>query len=335
MVVILTYCLGASFETESCTHDIEEDLWLIHASATDKGADVASEYIQYQKAKVADSNIVLMFGHLLIETGEYVKAEKYFDAILRSSNPNDEEIACIYHNIGRAYRLKAEYERALVCLSLSYETHLGARPPRLVSAARTINTIGIVYTEQRYFDRAEESFRRALKLYAKTIHRNHADIGGTLINLADLHCQQGRFDKALIYFTRAQQIYERSLPPDHPNIALATNNLGILYYRQSEYELALDAFTRALAMKEKVLPADHPDLARTVHNLAVVYARSGHYDQAELFFERAAECALPETHPFMHMLKSNRIKSNMAMKLGIPIENIEISEIDRYPTIQF
>jgi tetratricopeptide (TPR) repeat protein len=335
MMIIPIFRLGTSFQIESCTYNTEEGLWLINASATDKGADIASEYIQYQKGKVAESNIVLMFGHLLIETGEYVKAEKYFDAILRSSNPNDEEIACIYHNIGRAYRLKAEYERALVCLNRSYETHLEARPPRLISAARTINTIGIVYMEQGYFDRAEESFGHALKLYAKTIHRHHADIGGTLINLADLHCQQGRFDKALFCFTRAQKIYERSLPANHPNIALALNNLGILHYQQSQYDLAIDAFNRALIVKEKVLPADHPSLARTAHNLAVAYAVSGRYEEAELFFERTAKCALPETHPFMEMLKNNTIKCQMAMQIGISMEDIDISEIDKCPIIHF
>jgi tetratricopeptide (TPR) repeat protein len=57
---------------------------------------------------MADANIVLMFGHLLIQMGEFNKAQKYFDTVL-SSNPNDEEIACIYSNFGRALSIKRRF----------------------------------------------------------------------------------------------------------------------------------------------------------------------------------------------------------------------------------
>ncbi len=302
-------------------------------SATDKGADAAAEYIEFQKAKMAESNIVLMFGNLLVEMGEYIKAEKYFNAILHSSNPNDEEIACIYHNIGRAHCRKGEFERALGCLNRSYETHLTARPPRLMSAAKTINAIGIVYCEQGDANRAKESFERALKLYTKTVNRRHADVGGTLINLGNIHCQQGRFEQAFSCFTEAQKIYERRLPPNHPKLALILNNIGNLHNQKKKYDLASNAFTIALSMKEKVLPPDHPDLARTAYNLAVIYAIRGDHEQAELFFKRAGDCALPEVHPFQQMVKNNLNSWRTAIEKKNPTTDMEMDAEDEYPII--
>ena len=40
----------------------------------DIGAALVNEYIEYQKKKMVDANIVVMFGHLLVEMGEYDKS---------------------------------------------------------------------------------------------------------------------------------------------------------------------------------------------------------------------------------------------------------------------
>ncbi|UJR18575.1 hypothetical protein I4U23_005482 [Adineta vaga] len=324
--------LGASFQIDSCTYSPEEDLWFVNASATDKGAAAAQEYIEYQKAKMAESNMVLMFGHLLVEMGEYIKAEKYFYAILYSSNPNDEEIACIYHNIGRAHRRKGEFDRALQCFNRAYQTHLTARPPRLMSAAKTINAIGILYIEQGDIDKAKESFERALKLYTRTVNRHHPDIGGTLINLGNIYCQQSDYDQASIYFKKADKIFQRRLPPNHPNLALSLNNFGNLHYQKNEYEEAMNAFKTAHELKEKILPPDHPDLAGGAYNLAVLHTINSEHDLADQYFEKSNNCALPESHPFKQMLKNTTIIQKPT--IDSQIEDIEGEEPSEYPVIR-
>ena len=92
--------IGASFQIDSCIYDSADNLWLITAHATDQGADLAAEYIEYQKKKLDEADVTLMFGNLLLEMGEYKKAENYFDTLLTTSKPNDEAIACIYFNVG-------------------------------------------------------------------------------------------------------------------------------------------------------------------------------------------------------------------------------------------
>ncbi len=182
--------IGASFQIYSCQYNAEEDLWHVQVHATDQGADLAAEYMEYQKKKMMESNIVLMFGNLLLEMGEYAKAERYFDTILNSSNPNDEEIACIFFNFGRTHRLKGDFNRAINCYNRAYNLHMNAKPKRLASAGKTLNGLGVVYSEQGRLLKAEESFLRAMQLYKKSIPKKHVDVAGTLINLGTIDCDR-------------------------------------------------------------------------------------------------------------------------------------------------
>ena len=262
--------LGTTFRIQSCVYNDEERLCLVNALGTDRGLDVASEYIAYQSTKMSESNITLTFGQLMIEMGAYDKAQEYFDAILLSSKPNDEEIACIHYNVGRVYRLKGEFERALGSLERAYASHAQAQPARPMSAAKVINAIGIVRMEQGHVQEAIECFERALKLYSKSIQEYHPDVGGTLINLGSAYCAQERLDQALACFRRSEHTFECNLPVNHPNMAMLQNNMGNLLYRQRQLHSALNHYQRASAIYQKTLPDNHPDLVRNKQNISMV-----------------------------------------------------------------
>jgi tetratricopeptide (TPR) repeat protein len=307
----------------SCTYNDKENLWIVNVSATDEGVDIATEYIEYQKAKMTESNIMLMLGHLIVEAGDYNKAEKYFDAILHSSIPNDEEIACIYYNIGRVYRLKGQYDHALEYLNRAYVEHSKARPPRLVSAAKALNAMGIVHTEQKNVQQAIDSFESALKLYTKTIQGYHPDVAGTLINLGSIYCEQENFTNALSCFNRARKIYQCNLPPNHPNVATLLNNIGNLHYQQLKLDLALDAYQRALEINEKILPPNHPDIVRTRHNLSKVYTTLGDQQKAAFELERAPEYDLVAGYQFIDSTPTNSVPRD-----AMDIDNASKSKMD-------
>lgn len=181
--------LGASFQINSCTFDADADLWRVTVQATDQGADLAAEFMDYQKKKMAESNVALMLGNLLLEMGEYGKAERYFDAVL-NSNPNDEEVACIWFNFGRAHRLKGDFNRAIGCYNRALDLHLNCRPKREASAGKTLNGLGVVFSEQGRLLQAEECFQRAMKLYRKSIPKKHVDVAALLINLGTIDCDR-------------------------------------------------------------------------------------------------------------------------------------------------
>jgi tetratricopeptide (TPR) repeat protein len=162
---------------------IKEDLWHIKLHATDENTAFIDEYIEYQKEKIAQSSIELFIGNLFLEMGEYDKAERYFDTLLTSSNPNDEEIACLFFNFGRTHRSKGDFSRAINCYNRAYQLHMNARPKRPASAGKTLNGVGVVYSEQGRQSKAEQCFKAALDLYKTSLPKDHVDVAGTLMNL--------------------------------------------------------------------------------------------------------------------------------------------------------
>ncbi|CAF4775259.1 unnamed protein product [Rotaria sp. Silwood1] len=290
-MIFLLASIGATFQIDSCEYNAKEDLWHIKVHASDKDADLAAEYIEYQKKKMTESNIALIFGNLLLEMDEYAKAERYFDTILNSSNPNNEEIACIFFNFGRTHRLKGEFDRVINYYHRAYDLHINARPERLASAGKTLNGLGVVYSELWRQMKAEECFLQAMELYKISIPKNHVDVAGTLINLGTIDCDRKHFKQALSKYQEAKKICDNSLPPGHPNRALPRVNLGNVHLATGNYESALQEYESALKLQEASLPADHADIARTLHNLAIVHTHRGNMIEAKKYLKRAKEIA--------------------------------------------
>ncbi|CAF1172335.1 unnamed protein product [Adineta steineri] len=301
--------IGASFRIELCEYDPTDDLWHVMVAATDQGAALAAEYMEYQKKKMIDANVILMFGSLLLEMGEYDKAGKYFDNILNSSAPNDEEIACLYFNFGRTHRLKENFERSITCYTKSYDLHFYTKPKRLASAGKALNGLGIVYCEMGDQDKAMECFERAMKLFNKSIRRKHVDIGGTLINMSTIQYERKQYDIALANAREAQKIFEKALPPAHPNNALTLATLANIYLALGEYDLAQKNYERALELEMIALPSDHPDIARTLHNIGLNHAHQYYMNEARDYFEKAMDTvaqSLSKEHPIIRTVDTNR-----------------------------
>lgn len=171
-------------------YDENNSLWHITAQATDAGANLAKEYMEYQKNKMTEASVVLMLSQLFLDMGEYMKAENFLETILHSSNPSDEELAGIYFNFGRANCLKGDFIRATNFYNQAYDLHMTSQPKRLFSAANTLNGIGILYSEQGDYKKAEECFKDALKLLKKCVPSTDIAVAAILINLGEIQCNR-------------------------------------------------------------------------------------------------------------------------------------------------
>jgi tetratricopeptide (TPR) repeat protein len=136
-----------------------------------------------------------MFGNLLLEMSQYENAQRYFDTVLNSSNPNDEEIASLFFNYGHIHRLKGDFNRAINCYNRAYHFHMTARPKRFANAGKTLNDLGVVYSEQGNQSKAEECFLRAMKFYKGNISQEHVHVAETLIHLSKIDCDRQHVNK--------------------------------------------------------------------------------------------------------------------------------------------
>jgi tetratricopeptide (TPR) repeat protein len=194
-------------------YDEYNGLWKITIQATDEGANLAKEYIEGQKQKAAQANVVLMLSQLLLDMGEYAKAEKYLHSIIDSSNPSDEERAGIYLYFGRAYCLKGDFSQAKDYYNVAFDLHMNARPKRLYSAANTLNGIGVVHSKQNNHQAAEKCFKKALKLFEKNVSSTHTNVAVTLINLGIAQCGQEEVRELILHFLEVELL--RSLKSGH------------------------------------------------------------------------------------------------------------------------
>ncbi|CAF1118073.1 unnamed protein product [Rotaria sordida] len=290
---------GSVFQIDSCEYDATEDLWHIKLHAT----NLNSEYIEYQKKRMIESTISLFFGNLLLEMGEYAKAERYLCKILHLSNPNDEEIACMFFYFGCVHRLQGDFHRAIDCYNRAYKFNMTARPERLASAGKCLNGLGIVYSEMGRQVRAEECFQGALELYKVSIPKDHPDVAGTLINLGAIDCDRQNLKEALDKYQEVTRIYDRHLPPDHPSRARVRVGLGNVHMASGIYTMALQEYEAALKLQEAFLSADHADKARILHNLAIVHTHLGNKEEAKKYSERVNEI-VDETSSLKLLLQS-------------------------------
>jgi Tfp pilus assembly protein PilF len=308
--------VGAVFEVLSCV-ETEKDptdsndrskIFVFKMKASDKGSEIAREYIEYQKQCVNQSEPSLMFGYLLANMGQYEKSKQYFEQILQKS-PNDEKTACIYSNLARIYRLNGQYTRAIEYYQLAYSMHTNVQPRRYLSAARALNGLGIVYNEQHEYKAALDKLVLASQMYKK-YGREDRDYAGILSNMASVYFSRDEHVLARKYFGKVNRINNDSLPSDHPNRASILINMGNVSYKEKDYQKSIDYYLQGLCIKEKVLPSQHGDKISCLNNIGLAYYQMRDYEKAGEYFQKALIIAkkppLLQANPYLlHQIGSH------------------------------
>ena len=150
------------------------------------------------------------------------------------------------------------------------------------------------------YKKAEEYYKRSLRIVEKVLGEEHPDTAISYNNLALLYESQGEYGKSEEYYKRSLRIIEKVLGEEHPDAATSYNNLAILYESQGEYGKAEEYYKRSLRIREKVLGEEHPDAATSYNNLAILYESQGEYGKAEEYYKRSLrirEKVLGEEHP--------------------------------------
>lgn len=140
--------------------------------------------------------------------------------------------------------------------------------------AKAYNNLGFCYSNQKQWDKARETYLKALDLYQKNEPDNAEEIANTYDNLALLEDISGHNDAALV-------AYQKAVAAD-PTLPRPLHNLATLYRELKQYDKALETFDKALALDPYATPT------RTFKALTLLDA--GKYqDAAKLYLELLAE----------------------------------------------
>ena len=131
--------------------------------------------------------------------------------------------------------------------------------------ALSANNVGVVYNNKGEYEKALESFNKAIEL----------DSGFPLAynNRGWAYLELGQYDNAIIDCTKAIEL--------DPRLAFAYSNRGLAYIRLGQFEQAISDCTRAIELD--------PGLALAYSNRGQAYINIGKYEEAIADLDKAVE----------------------------------------------
>ena len=236
------------------------------------------------------------------ETGKYDKMLETGKECLRlieKSKHNEETKSNCLNNIGRAYRLKGEYKKAIECYEKALEIRLKITGENHPDTATIYNNIGEAYYYKGEYDRAIEFYKKAVKIRAQTLGEMHPDIATSYNDIGMAYFYKGEYDKAIECYKKAVKIRIHTLGEMHPYTASSYNNIGVAYYGKGEHDKSIEYYQKALKIRLKTLGETHTAIC--YNNIGEAYHCKGEYDKAIEYREKAREIwekVLGEAHPY-------------------------------------
>ena len=108
-----------------------------------------------------------------------------------------------------------------------------------------------------------------MKIYEKTIGKDHAYYARSLNNISTTYMEMGDYYKSLKCNLKALKTYEKVYGKNHSSYALILNNLAQNYLKLKDYPKALSYQIMALEIYEKTIGKENPAYATCLNNMAL------------------------------------------------------------------
>lgn len=145
--------------------------------------------------------------------------------------------------------------------------------------ARTLLTLGNIYSYDGKSDRADTLLREGLKLTEEELGSEHPRTANALMVIAKHHAHLAEDETSLEYYSKALGIWKASGVED-ANVATALARSGYTAIYVDQFALAMDRLSRALELRKRLFPPGHPDIGTSLLDLAALHASSGHFREA-------------------------------------------------------
>jgi tetratricopeptide (TPR) repeat protein len=183
-------------------------------------------------------------------------------------------------------------EAERLCLEALAADRKRAEPAAL---ARTLDSLGAIYSYSGNLPAAESTMREALALHEQASGLRDVMTAQAMANLAFVLYQSGRYEENFAILEKALPIYRDVYGPEHPEVATLLNNVGRSALMAGRIEDAVTSLRQAVALDEKLKGPTHDDLVAPLNSLAMIDAYQGHTVEATAEIRRAEQIArLPD-----------------------------------------
>jgi len=173
-------------------------------------------------------------------------------------------------------------------------------PPGDARLGLTLNTLGLVYKEEKKYAEAEKVLQRSLEILEKASGPESLDAGNVNYNLASVLLASGHGESALPHILKCRPIYLKILGPDSLKAVTTLCMTGEAYRIMKKYIEAEGALKQCADAREASGGVENPELADALFNLGLVYQQEGRYalaDPALKMAEIIREVTLGVTSP--------------------------------------
>ncbi|CAF1588245.1 unnamed protein product, partial [Adineta steineri] len=157
-------------------------------------------------------------GDLLLQIGQFNKAEKLYNVLLEQTSDAGEK-ANYYVCLGYTRNQQGDYEKAIWYFEQALKIQEQDLPSNDPLLATSYNNIGNVYDKTGEYSKALSFYEKALEIRENILPSNHSSLATSYNNIGLVYKNMGEHQKALSSHEKAFEIYQKCLPSNHPSLA--------------------------------------------------------------------------------------------------------------------
>ncbi|CAF5017745.1 unnamed protein product [Rotaria sp. Silwood1] len=278
------FSIGSTFRIDNVTYDPVLKKSYVHMTATNDELEYVQEHINSMRKDLAETNPTRLFGKLLIDMGQYSKAEQYYQLVLNTLPKNHDDFPSLYHGLGYTHYVREQYVEALKYDTIAYTTRRRTLTENHLDIARSSLNLGCDYVGIGDYTTAMELLIEALRIREKNYSgEDHVNIAIVLAVIGDNYTHLCDFRKAFDYLTKALEMFQRIPPYEHADMARTLMKFGYLHEKQNDYDRAIDYYHSGHKMAMKIIPPEHPRLQKYFESIIQLYQKMNCIDKAVQF----------------------------------------------------
>ena len=269
---------------------------------------LGSEIKKYGKDNLVYAKTINLLGYSYMIKSNLQKALELAEEslVIQLKNKSYEEAADTYYLLGIIYLKKSELDISLKNLTLGLNNCNTETQTILIS--NIYNTIGQVYSDKKYSDKAIEYYKLSLELKLKELGELNPETSVIYNNLAAEYFYIEDNETAIEYYLKALSIDLQIRDAGDYVIGLRYNNIAMAYRVMDNFGEAVKYGELAKNILINKLGEKHPNVGAVINNTGRIYSDMKEFDKAIGLYQTALtiwEEKFGENHPLVAQAFSN------------------------------
>lgn len=206
--------------------------------------------------------------------------EKFIASRKGESKEEDGEIAEAYHQMGKIFELKYDFEDALASFQKSYEIRAKLYGKNHLETIESGILVGDMYSRLLMDSQAELYYKAGLEYYQQDSTFYYIEVPELNLKLGKIYQERGDFEIAVKYLQTALNTKLQSGDKDQLDVVKFYDALGLLFCRMNAFDKAYSYINTGLQIRLKRLDSKDPFVATSYNNLSIILCGQGKYDEA-------------------------------------------------------